>query len=176
MWEEAVANLYRLLIIKPNSTVLDLGTGFSRNLELLLREAPDSSVIYSIDPSMEAIETASSRFRDYVDAGRLILRRAVAEELPFPDESFNYVTSAMTFHHIGDKEEALKEVGRVMKNDGLAIIVDWDEEGSKYSPHSSTHLAESLRELKELVLKLFRIRIEKHVGNLFYYVVFEKKK
>jgi len=170
-----LGDLYSLLITRPSSVVLDIGTGFMRNLELLLRTVPSSVKIYSIDPSPGVVEEASRRFQDEIERGRVVVRRASAEELPFKEKSFNYITSAITFHHIRDKEAALNEVDRVMAHDGLGIILDWDREGANYSPHSPEHLEESLAELKKLIHNKFKVKLEHQEGRIYYCVVFEKK-
>ena len=174
-WEEILANLYRMLIIKPKPVILDIGTGFMINLELLLHSTPSESKIYSIDPSFEVVDTASKRFREEIQRGRVVLKRASAEEIPLENESFDYVTSAITFHHIADKEAALKEIERVMRKDGMAIILDWNRRGSEYSPHTAEHLEKSLRELKQLVRKRFEVRLEKDFNELFYLMVFTRR-
>ncbi|HIQ30376.1 MAG TPA: class I SAM-dependent methyltransferase [Candidatus Caldiarchaeum subterraneum] len=174
-WEDILTNLYRMLIIKPRPVILDIGTGFMINLELLLNAAPRESKIYSIDPSLEVMDNAEKRFKEEILRGRVVLKRASAEEIPLNDESLDYVTSAITFHHIEDKESALREVERVMRRDGMAIILDWGRRGSEYSPHTAEHLENSLNELRQLISKRFEVRLEKNFNDLFYFVVFTRK-
>ena len=44
-----------------------------------------------------------------------------AENLPFPDKSFNTVISVTAFHNFNDMEKALFEIKRVSKNNNIAI-------------------------------------------------------
>ena len=163
-----------MLITKPSSTILDIGTGFMINLEILLRVSPSSSRIYSIDPSLEVVEEASRRFRDEVIKGRVVLSQARAEEIPLPDESLDYVTSAITFHHVEDKDAALKEISRLLRKDGLAIVLDWGRRGAEYSPHTPEHLDRSLLQLRQKIMENFKIRLEKNFNDVFYLVVFSR--
>ncbi len=45
-----------------------------------------------------------------------------AENLGFPDASFDVVVSMSTFEHIGDVSKALDEIGRVLRSGGTALI------------------------------------------------------
>ena len=51
--------------------------------------------------------------------------RADARELPFPDESFDLVTSNYVYHNIpGDRQALLRESLRVLKKGGRFVIHD----------------------------------------------------
>ena len=47
-----------------------------------------------------------------------------AESMPFPDASFDRVTSRQSAHHYASVPAALREVGRVLKPDGLFVLID----------------------------------------------------
>lgn len=173
VWEETLERLYRMFLVRPSGRVLDLGTGFAVNLGLLLYSIPEGARVWSVDPDERALERAASRFSGEVEAGRLSLRVARAEELPFPSGFFDYVTSAMTFHHVDGKEKGLSEVSRVMRGNGLAIIADWAPGGAAYTPHSQRELERSMEEVLSLADKLFSVRVKKE-ERLFYYLVLEK--
>ena len=49
---------------------------------------------------------------------------ARAEELPFPDGSFDLVGSTMSFHHWADQRRGLREVRRVLEPDGAFVLTD----------------------------------------------------
>ena len=50
-----------------------------------------------------------------------------AESLPFPDESFDGIFMYDTLQHVGNKNRALNECIRVMKLEGLTVIIEWNE-------------------------------------------------
>jgi SAM-dependent methyltransferase len=50
-----------------------------------------------------------------------------AESLPFPDESFDCIFMYDTLQHVGNKKLAINECIRVMKPEGLAVIIEWNE-------------------------------------------------
>ncbi len=51
----------------------------------------------------------------------------LAQQLPYPDDSFDVVTSSLFFHHLTteDKRTALRELRRVLKPTGELLIADW---------------------------------------------------
>ena len=53
-------------------------------------------------------------------------RVASVDELPYPDSSFDVVTSTMTFHHlpVPVKERGLREIHRVLKPQGRFFLCD----------------------------------------------------
>lgn len=88
--------------ILPEDTVLDVGCGTGAG-EVL------GCVLTGIDPSEEMVKRA----RFPAVTGR-------AEELPYPDASFDYVISVTAIHHVTDMDAALSEIRRVGRR-GYAI-------------------------------------------------------
>lgn len=63
-------------------------------------------------------------------AERVEVRNADARRLPFPDASFDVVLSNVCLHNIPDAEgraEACREIGRVLKPGGVALVSDFRE-------------------------------------------------
>ena len=54
---------------------------------------------------------------------------ADALKLPFPDASFDLVTSAFGFRNLADYDAGLREIGRVLRSGGEAGILDFSEPG-----------------------------------------------
>lgn len=99
----------KLEIIKNNikiiSPLLDVGCGTGISTNYFNVES------IGIDNCKEMIEEGKS--------GNLIYGNA--EELPFPDKTFNTILSVTAFHNFKSMEEALKEIIRVSKNNNIAI-------------------------------------------------------
>jgi SAM-dependent methyltransferase len=43
-------------------------------------------------------------------------------DIPFPDQSFDYIICAHVLGHVPDEKKAVEELFRVLKNDGVALI------------------------------------------------------
>ncbi len=103
--------------VKENERVLDLGCGNGRFYENL-----KNTNYTGIDNSEKLIEIARRNYEG-VD-----FRVASALDIPFKDEEFDRVFSLAVLHHIPKEyhNKFLKEVKRVLKNNGLLILTVWN--------------------------------------------------
>ncbi|HEX3069201.1 MAG TPA: class I SAM-dependent methyltransferase [Thermoanaerobaculia bacterium] len=76
--------------------------------------ARGASLVISADVALDPLLEAST-------FGRPFLTCASATRLPFADRTFDLVVSLETVEHIDDDETYAKEMGRVLKRDGLLI-------------------------------------------------------
>jgi ubiquinone/menaquinone biosynthesis C-methylase UbiE len=113
--------------IQPDQRILEIGCGTGNLMILIKRLHPDAEVV-GIDPDPKALARAQRK------AGRealsVQLDRGFAEELPYPDASFDRVLSALMFHHLGpeEKEKTLGEARRVLKPGGSLHLLDFGGE------------------------------------------------
>jgi ArsR family transcriptional regulator len=105
-------------------TVLDLGTGTGRLLPMLARHLDR---VIAVDLSRSMLAKARGR----VPRGRVRFLRADAARLPVADASVDGVVANMILHHLDDPAVLLREVARVLRPGGQAVIVDFEahEEG-----------------------------------------------
>lgn len=104
--------------IRPGMRVLELGCGsgpttFECGLADLVR--PDGEII-ATDPAHKMIQRAIEK-RNTLNKPWVEFVQTRAEELPFPDESFDAVIG-MLFIHLTDHDRVLSEVRRVLKPGG----------------------------------------------------------
>jgi ubiquinone/menaquinone biosynthesis C-methylase UbiE len=105
--------------VAPNSSVLEIGTGYGTVGRLLLAHG---AVYSALDIAAGPIEMA-----------RLSLARAgqpttqavqgSALSVPFDEESFDHVVAIGSLHHTGNLPKALSEVHRVLKRGGRALVM-----------------------------------------------------
>jgi ubiquinone/menaquinone biosynthesis C-methylase UbiE len=113
--------------IRPGLRVLEIGCGTGNLAILAKRLHPDAEVV-GLDPDPKALDHARRK------AGRaglsVRLDRGLAQELPYPDASFDAALSAFMFHHLGpeEKRRTLREVLRVLKPGGSLHLVDFGGE------------------------------------------------
>jgi ubiquinone/menaquinone biosynthesis C-methylase UbiE len=111
--------------IRTGEKVLDVGCG-TGSLAILAKIAMgESGEAAGIDVAADMISTAR---RKAERAGLNIdFRVASVDNLPYPDESFDVVTSTMMFHHlpVHVKEKGLKEIHRVLKAQGRFFLCDF---------------------------------------------------
>ena len=98
-------------VSRPSSVkILDVGCGTGANLEMLAQ----FGVSEGVDVSDDALEFCKKK--------GLKVHRGLAEQLPFEDESFDVVTALDVVEHLDDDVAGLKEMNRVLKNDGRTLI------------------------------------------------------
>ena len=72
-----------------------------------------------LDPSAGMIEQCKKR------SGIMCILGG-AEKMPFPDQSFDLVVMTDAFHHIPKQGEAIKEIFRVLRLSGKAVVEEYD--------------------------------------------------
>ncbi len=100
--------------------VLEIGVGSGLNLPFY-----DKSKIIkltAIDPSEDLWHTVAVDLKTIPFEFEFI--KASAEDLPFPDQSFDTVVATYTLCTIPDAHKALLEMRRVLKKDGVLIFCE----------------------------------------------------
>lgn len=117
--------LTRSLNIDENSKLLDIATG-TGDLALELSKRNPGKVT-GIDIAERMLEIAKDKaYR--AGMGNLIdLQVARAENLPFDDDDFDFITVAFGVRNFEDLDKGLKEMHRVLKPKGTAAILEFSK-------------------------------------------------
>lgn len=102
------------------TSVLDIGCGTGLLLRQVAQRFP-SAQLAGIDATQEMVRVAEASLPEGAPVRFL---HAVAEQLPFPDASFDLVLTTMSFHHWADQRQALSEVRRVLSSEGTFALAD----------------------------------------------------
>ena len=92
---------------------LDIGCAFGIFTEFMKKKGFDS---YGIDMDKNLIGFAKEH-------GTAKYKYHAAENLPFKDNKFDVVLLFAVLEHVVDRGNALREINRVLKKDGIAIII-----------------------------------------------------
>ena len=118
-----VGNPFTLGPIHPGDTILDIGCGAGVDSIIAALMVGPSGSVTGVDLVPEMLERAKENAR-LVGAANVTFLEASAEELPFPDNSFDVVISNGVFNLVVDKAKALGEVYRVLKPGGRFMLAD----------------------------------------------------
>jgi ubiquinone/menaquinone biosynthesis C-methylase UbiE len=115
-------------VFRGDERLLDSGCG-DGGVARLLRERVGQVIGVDVEPSPA-----------WNDGVGLTFRSADAEELPFEGRSFDVVHSKDSLHHMEAPDRALAEYRRVLRRDGVALIV----EANRYNPIFYPHMTLAL--------------------------------
>jgi SAM-dependent methyltransferase len=108
-----------LAAVSAGHRVLDVGCGpGALTAELVRRLGP--AAVSAVDPAEPFVSAARERHPG-VD-----VRRASAEELPFPDGEFDAALAQLVVHFMADPVAGLREMARVSRKDGVVAACVWD--------------------------------------------------
>ncbi|MDO5831260.1 MAG: class I SAM-dependent methyltransferase [Methanobrevibacter sp.] len=110
------------LDISKDNVILDIGCGGGVNVSRFLKMTENK--VFGIDYSELAVERSIKLNKSAVDEGKCEIIEASVSDLPFNDNSFDIVTGFETVYFWLDFVNDLKEVLRVLKDDGIIFIAN----------------------------------------------------
>ncbi|MDX1756833.1 MAG: bifunctional demethylmenaquinone methyltransferase/2-methoxy-6-polyprenyl-1,4-benzoquinol methylase UbiE [Marinobacter sp.] len=113
--------------VRPGHRVLDIagGTGDLTMKFSDLVGTEGQVVLADINASM--LQVGRSRLIDRGYAGNIEYVQADAERLPFPDNHFNAVSIAFGLRNVTDKDQALRDMTRVLKPGGKLMVLEFSK-------------------------------------------------
>jgi ubiquinone/menaquinone biosynthesis C-methylase UbiE/DNA-binding transcriptional ArsR family regulator len=116
---------------KPVRSLLDLGTGTGRMLELF---GPDIERGLGLDLSLDMLALARARL-DRAGLKHCSVRHGDIYDLALPRDSFDVVIIHQVLHFLDDSARAIAEAARVLRPGGRLLVVD-------FAPHDLEFLRE----------------------------------
>jgi ubiquinone/menaquinone biosynthesis C-methylase UbiE len=130
--DEAVEDAIRAALSdKPFRSLLDLGTGTGRMLEMF---GPDIERGLGIDLSLDMLLLARDRL-ERAGLRNCSVRQGDIYDLPLANDSFDVVILHQVLHFLDDGARAIHEAARVLRPGGRLLIVD-------FAPHEQEFLRE----------------------------------
>lgn len=157
LYDEHLVRYYFAAECVKNKKVLDVASGSGYGAALL-SDAGAFSVI-GVDIDQEAIEKAKKAYH----RTNLQFKQSSATALPLADKSIDIITSFETIEHINDYQSYLRELSRVLADDGLAFIS---------TPNKAVYHEESPFHIKEFTKEEFIEALRKHFS---FVQLFEQK-
>jgi len=137
--------------------VLDIASGEGYGSNLMSKYAAG---VIGVDIDEAAINAAIEKYK----AGNLEFRLGKADDIPVPDNSMDVVISFETLEHHDRHHEMMKEIKRVLRNDGILIMST--PEKKAYSD-DARHV--NPFHVKELYLHEFKDLINNYFTDVHFY-------
>ena len=107
--------------VQNGERILDVGCG-TGSLSATLAKATRASKIVGIDQSENFVDYARSKVHD----SRARFEVGDAQNLPFPDHSFDGSMALFIFNFIPNARKAMNEMRRVTRSGGVVATANWD--------------------------------------------------
>ena len=108
------------LDIPKDAVILDIGCGGGVNVKRFLGITDNK--VYGIDYSELSVEKSSELNKKEIENKRCAITQESVSEMSFEDDTFDIVTAFETVYFWPEIENDLKEVNRVLKEDGIFLI------------------------------------------------------
>jgi len=109
---------------QPGMKVLDLASGTGEPAISLASKVGSTGHVTALDLSAELLEIANQRAQAR-QLTNFSTRQADAQDLPFPNHSFDLITCRFGVMFFEDSQKALAETFRVLKPGGRACFLAW---------------------------------------------------
>lgn len=150
---QARKQVFNDLSFKQGQKILFVGVGTGADLELIDRESLD---ITAIDLSGDMLKKASSKSSN----ASIQFFQMDAQKLLFKDESYDVIIASLILSVVPEPKECLKEMERVLKNNGKIIIFD------KFAPKEKQ--LPFFKRIVRPVVRIFGTDIGLHFENIFH--------
>jgi len=112
-----MASYRHALLYAYGRQVLDLGCGTGYGAHYLASYGARQVVAVDVDP------VALDYARQAYDHPRVEYQRCDGQRLPYADASFDFVFSSQAIEHVPDPEAFLREINRLLKQNGACLII-----------------------------------------------------
>jgi len=118
---DAAAQVIKLLDVRSDDKVLEVGFGPGVGIQLLL-ERVTGGWVAGVDQSQEMVRQAAARNADALRNAKADLRYGAVETLPFADEMFDKAFAINSMQVWRDARTGLREIRRVLKPGGSVAL------------------------------------------------------
>ena len=138
---EDVQAALKFVQLPAKAKVLDVATGGGHTGLYLASLGHDVTLADIAQPMLErAAKTAAER--------GLTVRTSqhAAEQFPYPDQQFDFVTCRVAAHHFSSPENFIRETARVLKTGGYFLLIDGSVQDDEPEAEAWLHKVEKLRD------------------------------
>lgn len=113
----------RKMDVKPGQTALDVCCG-TADWTIALAKANGGAETVGLDFSRNMLEIGQAKVDKHGLSGQIRLVEGNAMDLPFPDNTFDFVTIGFGLRNVPDIDQVLREMRRVAKPGGKVVCLE----------------------------------------------------
>ena len=121
------------IVDKKDAKVLDLCTGTAELALAFSKRLNGGGKVVGVDFSGGMLQLARKKLERLGKAEKIPLLRGNVERLSFRENTFDYVTSGFSMRNLIDLEKGLKEMHRVLKPGGEAVIIEINRPTNRFT-------------------------------------------
>lgn len=129
--------LLALLAPQPGERALDIGCGPGLTTEALARAVGEQGRVAGVDIAPAMLAIARRRCESLPQVG---FEQADVTRLPYADASFDVALASQVYEYVEDIDSALRELARVIRPGGRALLVDTDWESAVWASHDDARM------------------------------------
>lgn len=160
------------LDLRAGAHVADVGAGMGWLTFPLAVGVGSTGKVYAIDPSGEGIaeihEKAQQERLEHIEA-----IQARAEQTPLDNNLVDRIVWHTMYHDVQDRQQALKEMVRILKSGGRWVIVDWDKRPMEMGPPEEVRVSPDTV-VQEVEAVGMRLKDQWRAGSVTFGLTFEK--
>ena len=135
--------------VREGQRVLDVAGGSADLSRLFLKQVGSSGQVVLTDINNAMLRVGRDRLLD--EGIATPVAQCDAEHLPFPDNYFDCVSNAFGLRNVTHKDAALREMQRVLKPGGRAIVLEFSKVAKPLEPLYDAYSFKLLPKIGELV-------------------------
>ena len=150
LWKRFTVNMADL---KPGQQVLDLAGGSGDLTQLMAPVVGATGHVVLSDINAAMLSRGRVKLLDNGVFGNVTFTQANAEQLPFPDNSFDLVTMAFGLRNVTDKQRALNSIYRTLKPGGRLLVLEFSRPVAALKPAYDFYSFNILPKLGRMIAK-----------------------
>lgn len=113
--------------VRPGQTILDIAGGTGDLAQKFSRLTGPTGTVVLADINAAMLRVGRDKLLDRGVSQNLLFTQADAQDLPFPDHTFDCITIAFGLRNVTDKDLALRSMLRVLKPGGRLLVLEFSK-------------------------------------------------
>ena len=129
LWKRYAVNLSG---VRAGQSVLDVAGGTGDLTLKFSKIVVEKSKVVLLDINESMLKIGRDKLIDAACSNEVFYTLGDAQNLPFPDNTFDCITIAFGLRNVTDKEMALRSMYRILKSGGRLLILEFSEPSSAF--------------------------------------------